>query len=319
MNPVKRLKNFMRSLPDRTYLDASTKKIIDEVRDQNRTPIITNNILTNHEPGVSSSRICNEEVIVSLSTFGDRIHAVALTIETLLEQTMKPNRIILNLGRQYEGRGKIPGSLRLLEKRGVELRFTPDIGPYTKLLPVLKDFPNATIITTDDDVLYNFDFISNMVNEHIQHPNEIMTSRCRCMELKGSRAFSKFLSWSYVPNDGGASIKFIPESYMGVLYPPGSLDDRVFDEKTFMSLCPSTDDFWFKAMSMLKGVKVRKVYLEDDDTNNLRTSRKLTLHDLNSSLGGYDRQLKAVVDHFDLWQMLDSNFNKPWMTSSPRR
>lgn len=306
-------------MPDKSYLDDITKRIIGEVHNQNRTPLIANNILTWHEMGVSSSRLCNEEVIVSLSTFGERIHSVALTLETLLEQTVKPNRIILNLGRQYEGRGKIPGSLKLLERRGVELRFTPDMGPYTKLVPVLKEFPNSTIITCNDDVYYNLDFVSNMVNEHLQHPDEILASRCRIMELKGTHAFTNFLSWNYAPNDGGANLRFMPESYMGVLYPPGSLDDQVFDEKTFMSLCPSADDFWFKAMSMLKGVTVRKVYHEEDYSNNLSTSRKLALHDLNSASGGYDRQLKAVMDHFGLWKMLDPNLNKPWMKGGARR
>lgn len=313
MSLLRRLREFMNACPDREYLDAATKRIVDEVRNQNRAPILSNNILTCIEPGVGASRVCNEELIVTLSTFGDRIHSTALTVESLLEQTVKPNHLILNLGRQYEGRGKIPGSLRLLERRGLEIRFTSDIGPYTKLLPTLKEYPNATIITADDDVLYNFDFISNMVNEHIQHPNEIIASRCRVMETHGNKLGGSFLQWGYVPNEGGANIKYIPESYMGVLYPPDSLDDRVFDEKTFMMLCPSTDDFWFKAMSMLKEVSVRKAYFEDDESNNVTSSRKLTLNDLKGTSDSYDRQLTAVLDHFGLWKMLDSNYNRPWM------
>ena len=108
MNPLKKLKKFLLSLPDRTYIDWKTKKLLDEIRDQNMSPDLRQHILTRSESGVTSSRCCNEEVIISLSTFGDRIHGTALTIESLLEQTVKPNRIILNLGRQFEGKGRIP-------------------------------------------------------------------------------------------------------------------------------------------------------------------------------------------------------------------
>lgn len=239
MNPLRKLREFLHSLPDESFIEWKTKSIIDEIRDTNRTPDLCSNILTRTDSGVTSSRCCNEELIVSLSTFGDRIHSTAITVESLLEQTVKPNRIILNLGRQFEGKGKIPGSLKLLERRGLEIRFTRDIGPYTKLLPTLEEAPNASIITVDDDVLYGFDFISNLVNEHIQHPNEIIASRCRQVEAKGNKFLSDFLNWGFVPNGGGSSLKYLGEGYMGILYPPDTLDERVFDEKLFLNLCPS--------------------------------------------------------------------------------
>ena len=311
MNPLKKLKKFLLSLPDRTYIDWKTKKLLDEIRDQNMSPDLRQHILTRSESGVTSSRCCNEEVIISLSTFGDRIHGTALTIESLLEQTVKPNRIILNLGRQFEGKGKIPGSLKLLERRGLEIRFTRDIGPYTKLLPTLYDQPNAAIITVDDDVIYNYDFVSNLVNEHIQHPTDIIGTRCRMMETKGTKLLSQFLSWKFAPNGSEPSMKLLPEGCMGILYPPNSLDERVFDEKIFLDLCPSTDDFWFKAMSMLKGTMVKKAYSEADEARNLHSDPARTLHEINKS-GGYDRQLLAVLNHFDLWGWLNDH-QKAWL------
>jgi len=310
MNPFRKLKGYLLSLPDREYVSWKTQAVIDEIRDYSKTPDLCRNILSETASGVTSSRCCNEEVIVSLSTFGDRIHGTALTIESLFEQTVKPNRVILNLGRQFEGKGKIPGSLKLLERRGLEITFTRDIGPFTKLLPTLAAHPNSTIITVDDDIIYGYDFISNLVNEHIQHPSEIIAPRCRMIETGRHKHISGFLDWKLAPDGSEANMRFLPEGVNGILYPPGSLDERVFDEKTFLSLCPSTDDFWFKAMSMLKGTLVRKTYSEGDYMTNLRTAGH-TLHEVNKS-GGYDRQLQALFNHFELWSLIDQHY-KAWL------
>lgn len=316
MNPFKRLKRFVQSLPDRDYLDRKLKLQMLEINNVSRAPELSSNIVFRSEAGVSATRCCNEELIVSLSTFGDRIHGAALTIESLFEQTVKPNRVILNLGRQFEGKGKIPGSLKLLERRGLEIRFTRDLGSYTKLLPTLRDFPNSTIITVDDDIIYDYDMVSNLVNEHLTHPEEVVASRCRVMETKGGKLLSPYLSWRFAPNGSESSIKLLPEGARGILYPPHCMDERVFDEKIFLDLCPSTDDFWFKAMLMLKGTIVRKAYSECDDVRNHKSDSRRTLHDINKS-GGYDRQLCAVLNHFDLYPWLD-NHHKTWLQYTAR-
>jgi hypothetical protein len=44
----------------------------------------------------------------------------------------------------------------------------------------------------------------------------------------------------------------------GTLYPPGLLDERVFDKDTIKKHCLSADDIWMKTMSLLKGTKVVK-------------------------------------------------------------
>ncbi len=316
MNPFKRLKKLFLSYPDRDYLDWKLKHQVLEINNFSRSPDLCQNIVFRSESGVSATRCCNEELIVSLSTFGDRIHGTAVTIESLFEQTVKPNRVILNLGRQFEGKGKIPGSLKLLERRGLEIRFTRDIGPYTKLLPTLREFPNATIVTVDDDIIYDYDMLSNLVNEHICTPDQIIASRCRIMETKGSRLLSSYLDWKFAPNGSEPSIKLLPEGTTGILYPPHCMDERVFDEKIFLDLCPSTDDFWFKAMSMLKGTLVRKAYSDRDDVKNRKSNTDRTLHAVNKA-GGYDRQLQAVLNHFDLYPWLE-NHHKMWMQYTAR-
>ena len=257
-----KIKALLLSYPDKDYIDWQIAGLKRSVMESHTSPLLIQNMLYRTEPGVSSVRCCGEELIVSLSTFGRRIHGVALTIESLMEQTVRPNRIILNLDSEFGKPGRIPGSLKLLEKRGLEIRFFRDCGPYMKLLPTLRDFPEATVIT---------------------------------VELP-------FVDWRFAPNDCEPSPLLQPEGVRGVLYPPHSLDERVFDEKLFMSLCPSTDDFWFKTMGLLHGTQVVKCYADDERANpvNSRSDVSCTLHAVNHTLDGYDSQWKALFDHFGL-------------------
>lgn len=301
-----KLKTLLLSYPDKDYIDWQMSGLKQGVIENHTAPLLIQNLLYRSDPGVTSERCCGEELIVSLSTFGRRIHGVALTIESVMEQTVKPNRIILSLGHEFEGKGRIPGSLRLLERRGLEIRFTRDVGPYTKLLPVLHDFPEATIVTVDDDILYDYDFISTLVNSHICHPGAVVAPRCRIMKVAGGLLDLPFISWPFAQDDSEPSRLLQPEGVRGVLYPPRSLDERVFDEKLFMSLCPTTDDFWFKAMGLLRGTEVVKCYSDGSRSNivNSRSDVSMTLHAVNNKAGGYDRQWEALFRHFDLGRFL---------------
>ena len=50
----------------------------------------------------------------------------------------------------------------------IEVKWGKDIGPYGKLLPLLKEKWNddCIIITIDDDTIYDSDLIKNLVNDY---------------------------------------------------------------------------------------------------------------------------------------------------------
>lgn len=302
-----KLKGLLLSYPDKEYIDWQMSGLKQSVKENHIAPLLIQNLLYRSDPGVTSERCCGEELVVSLSTFGQRIHGVALTVESIMEQTVRPNRIVLYLGHEFEGPGRIPGSLRLLERRGLEIRFVRDIGPYTKLLPALRDFPGATVITVDDDILYDFDFVSTLVNGHLVCPGAVVAPRCRVMEVAADGGLRlPFVDWGLAENGCEPSMWLQPEGVRGVLYPPESLDGRVFDEEVFMALCPTTDDFWFKAMSLLRGTPVMKCYGGGNRASlvNSRSDVSRTLHEVNSGSDGYDCQWRALFKYFDLGRFL---------------
>ena len=64
-------------------------------------------------------------------------HTTYDTIESIMEQTMKANRIILWLDYSFE-KQPLPKALQLLQKRGLEIEYCKDIRSYKKLIPALK-------------------------------------------------------------------------------------------------------------------------------------------------------------------------------------
>ena len=86
----------------------------------------------------------------------------------------------------------------------------------------------------------------------------------------------------------------------GVLFPPGSLDDRVLDRDTYMRLSPYADDLWFKAMAMLKGTAMRKSRNPDPEPIPIIGSQGISLQKKNIGEDLNRVQLLALVKEFDL-------------------
>ena len=55
---------------------------------QIKRALMEQQILHSTEKGITDFKYCNHDIIVSLTTYGTRINDVAITIESIMEQTM---------------------------------------------------------------------------------------------------------------------------------------------------------------------------------------------------------------------------------------
>ena len=84
---------------------------------------------------------------------GDRIKSAHIAIETLLRQTAAAERVILWISDKHSISG-LPSPLQRQMHHELNIRFVPDIGPYTKIIYALRKFPEYAIVTVDDDSVY---------------------------------------------------------------------------------------------------------------------------------------------------------------------
>lgn len=243
------------------------------------------------------------ELIVSLTTFGERIKSVYITLESISRQTLKPNRVILWLAEDEFTMNTLPISIKKMQERGLEIRFCKDVRSYKKLIYTVRDFPNADIITIDDDIIYDSLMIEELNIARLKYPNTICCHR--------SHVIKKDVNGNYLPYDQwGKSKEIVAPSFLqfptgvgGVFYFAGCFDDELFDEEKFMKVAPTGDDFWFKAMTWKNNIKVYNpnVYSEENPACVTLDSSKIGhLAAENVLKGRNDEYMQNIVKEYNL-------------------
>lgn len=268
-----------------------------------KSALLTEDSLHSNESGISNERLCRDEVIVSLTTYGKRLRDVYITIESIMQGSVKPNRLILWLAEEYEGQ-ELPVTLQKQHNRGLEIRYCKDTRSFKKLIPALQAFPDACIITVDDDVIYPFDFLETLLQSYKANPHAIHANRVHEISIDAKGIPMPYLQWKSCKITGESSILNFATGVGGVLYPPHSLDSRIFDEQSFMTLCPTADDIWFFAMGHLNGYYVSKSPTRDPLGNDFlenQVVQDVALKMVNK-LGEHrnDIQLLAVLQKYNI-------------------
>lgn len=110
-----------------------------------------------------------EKVFITLTSWKERINDIHKTLENLLNNTIKPKKLILNLSLEEFPNKKLDLPKNILDLLNKYYNFEifwvkKNNNVFKKLIPTLNRIKNDLIITVDDDVLYPKDVIEKMVN-----------------------------------------------------------------------------------------------------------------------------------------------------------
>ena len=228
------------------------------------------------------------KIILSLTTFPDRINSVSKTIKTLLNQTLKPDKVILWLASEQfpKKEQELPNDLLELKNFGLDIKWCEDIKSYKKLIPSLIEFPNDIIITFDDDIYYPFDTVEKLYNSYLKNPDCIHTNRAKRFYIKNNTICAKKMSEVYWTKYQDISYKNAQTGCGGVLYPPKSLNQNVLNKQEFMSLIPTHDDIWFWLNAILNNTKIKVVSSYDISLITIEDTQKYGLSKINNKNKG---------------------------------
>lgn len=250
----------------------------------------------------------NTELIVSLTTIPERIQKVHLCLESLLRQSIKPDRLLLWLSESHDIEGPsvnpnaLPNSLTKLMKRGLEIHWCEDVRSYRKLIPTMKLHPRALIVTADDDIFYRKGWLKALYDAYKNEPQVIHCHRAHLMKYDGEGSLLPYRQWKHGASGfDGPSFDLFPTSGGGVLYAPGHLHPEILNEEAYLKLCPMADDVWQKAMSLLNGVTCKKVSKNTCRISSLRIPGKRPLGRYNVEEGGNDVQIQAVAKRYGVF------------------
>jgi hypothetical protein len=241
-------------------------------------------------------------LVVSLTTTPARIEKVYLCIESLLRQSCRPDHLLLWISDAVQ-QESIPRSLSRLTARGLEIRFCRDIRSYTKIIPALREYPEAIVVTADDDRLYPEDWLKELYEAHQQNPACILCHWAHLMTWSAAGELDSYNNWNLLsPGVTGPSELLFPAGTCGVLYPPGVLHAEVLNEEVFMDICPTGDDIWLKAMSLLNDIACKKVAADSSRYPTISGTQAEKLWDINKTEN--DRQMQAVFTRYGLYELI---------------
>ena len=246
-------------------------------------------------------------IIVSFTSFPapGRLENAHLVINSILRQTVRPDKIVLYLAAPEFPDKKLPIALVKCIKENpiAEIRWVPhNIRSYKKLVPALCDFPDDLIITVDDDLVQNSQLIEKLLWSYRKYPRSV--SGCRVCRISKScdGMIKKYKKWRFFKKKRvilyGCKPRFrnVATTGGGALFPPRVLHPDVTCMESFTDIAPTGDDLWFWAMAVRNnvGTAVAHQFLELDVIENSQQQRLASVNN-NKMNSQNDRTVKKLL------------------------
>jgi len=261
-------------------------------------------IILKHKGITQQSR--NPRLIVSLTSFPGRMYDIHYCLYSLLNQTIKPDAVVLWLAEeQFPNKEKdVPPEVLHLFQNGLTIKWFENIGSYKKLIPSLREYPNDIIVTADDDIYYPENWLALLYNSYVEEPTYIHCHRAHRIKCSQYGSVDKYNEWEKEIVNNIPSFFNFSTGGSGVLYPAKSLYKDALKHDLFMDLCPTADDVWFWAMAVLQGTKIKIVnnnissltYINPE--RELRLNQEITLSQLNVLQNKNDEQINNILDYY---------------------
>jgi hypothetical protein len=236
---------------------------------------------------------------VSLTSIFQRQQYLVKCLKSILNLNLKPNKCFIFLSENPylidEGfKNKIITNNHLkniIDNNSIfEIKWVENIGPYRKLIPLLKEKwnENCLIFTFDDDVILHPDILSNYIYDYNRY-------KC-CISYRGFNTNIKDINeFDYenfsirIQNNKPNKFNFA-NSGVGMITHPSFFhkNNIILNKKKFLNLAPTADDLWYYICRIKNNIKT-KIILNENKLFKLCYDKKTALfhnynHDKNTSI-----------------------------------
>lgn len=241
------------------------------------------------------------ELYVSLTTFPARIKDSYYAICSILNQSFKPNKILLTLTEEeFPNKEKdIPNYILDLKQKGLEILWAKEnLKPHNKYFYAMQKYPKAVIITADDDILYPKHSIKKLVNSYLKNPiavHGLCTDRL-FFENNAIKPYSQ-AAYCYDTYIEQPRHDIMIQGFAGALYPPSILPKESFNKEQIKKCAPIADDLWLKGMELLANIPV-VCAAKYQDPPMIYSSQATALFKTNNNLFQNDKQLENIIEEY---------------------
>ena len=238
-----------------------------------------------------------KKVILALTSYPPRFPMLDKVLKRLLDQTFKPDRLILYLD-DFLKPGDVPDSIASLTQYGLEIRYVPyDLKPHKKYFFAMQEFPEDLVVTVDDDFIYPRELMETLVASWQRFPDCVSALRAHKITFKG-RDIRPYNEWEWECDELNCpSMRYMATGGAGTLYPPRVIPSEGFDIDVIRATSLNADDLWLKFMEMRTGTKVvicgRQALLDTVEIEEVQhTALKLD----NVNQGANDRCIRLLME-----------------------
>ena len=175
----------------------------------------------------------DKDLIVSLTSYPQRMYDIHYTLYSLLNQSVKPGKVILWLSKEEfpNLEADVPQKVLQLKNNGLTINWCTNTFSYKKLIPTLTNFPNNTIVTADDDIYYEKDWLKILVESHKKNSNCIISHRAHKIKFMKDGTIAPYKKWTKKIRNIKPSFLHFLTGAGGVLYPANCFYKDVLNEK----------------------------------------------------------------------------------------
>lgn len=236
-----------------------------------------------------------EDIVVSLTTHGDRLSSVHLVIRSILRGSVRPSRLVLWLDDPIRF-ADLPAELLELTNEGLEVRLTANFGPHTKYFPMVEDLgPQSTqaLVTADDDIIYPTEWLERLRSAWYADPEMVHAYRCHRIRFQDEQSLLPYSTWTPAfPTEPSSQLFFTGVS--GVLYPPRMVARLREAGTAFSTRAPRADDVWLNFVAFDAGFVARQVGLVPRHFPTVPGSQAVALANANIAGRENDQQIDAT-------------------------
>ena len=199
----------------------------------------------------------NSDIVASLTVINSRIDFLSYTLNSLLFQTLKIKKIIVNFDKTVDNL-----KIELLKKKyspfNVEFRLVENYGSHKKYLFLSEEERRSRVLLCDDDVIYDKWVLKNLSDCVNQNNNSVAT----LIGLKMSDNDGNLIkreSWNLILDCKKNGDLFFFTGNAFTLYPPDFFRGEIFSKDKILKYCKNpnnniigADDSWCNYHRIIK-------------------------------------------------------------------
>lgn len=184
-------------------------------------------------------------VVVSLTSYGDRIQYLPAVINSLYRQTVQPQKIVVCLDVRDKNR-LTPELIGYLSDPHIDLIWADepcgDLKPHKKYYYAMMKYRGYAVITVDDDSVYTPDLVESLTDAYMKNPSRVYARRVHLIRYSADGKPLPYKNWGYdYTKARNAASQLIATGCGGILYPPDALNISPDDLPSIMEYVNADD------------------------------------------------------------------------------